>query len=255
MAAMGLSEIVLTGIHLGSYGRDLRPAVKLESLLRTLVTDCPAVRFRLSSIEPQELTPAIVQIAAEHPGMCRHFHIPLQSGDDKILSVMGRPYRTAFMRDLVRTIHRAIPDACIGLDVMVGFPGEDDESFSRTLDFVRELAPSYLHVFPFSPRPGTRAASFKPRVSAKTATERVETLRELSEDFGRQFYARYLGRSLVAVPESEPNPKTRVLVARTDNYIPVHVKIPDSTNLPGMFRVVLEKIADGEVFGVIPHDE
>ncbi len=111
MAALGFSEIVLNGIHLGSYGRDLRPAMKLEDLLRTLVNDFPTVRFRLSSIEPQELTPAIIELAAEHPGICRHFHIPLQSGDDKILSVMGRPYRIAFMRDLIRMVYSAIPDA------------------------------------------------------------------------------------------------------------------------------------------------
>jgi threonylcarbamoyladenosine tRNA methylthiotransferase MtaB len=255
MAAQGFSEIVLTGIHLGSYGRDLRPAVKLENLLGTLVSDCPTVRLRLSSIEPQELTPAIVKLAAENPGICRHFHIPLQSGDDKILSIMGRPYRTAFMRNLVRNIYLAIPDTCIGLDVMVGFPGEDDDSFSRTFDFIRELAPSYLHVFPFSPRPGTRAASFKPRVPAKTAAERVETLRELSEDFRRKFYVRFLGRSLVAAPESEPNPKTRMMTTRTDNYIPVRVKIPDGGNLPGMFKVIPTEISGEEVLGLISFDE
>lgn len=255
MAALGFWEIVLTGIHLGSYGRDLSPAVRLENLLHALVSDCPTVRFRLSSIEPQELTPAIVQLAAENPGICRHFHIPLQSGDDKILSAMGRPYRTASMRNLVRNIYSAIPDACIGLDVMVGFPGEDEDSFSSTVDFIRELAPSYLHVFPFSPRPGTRAASFKPRVPAKVAAERVERLRELSDDFRRQFYARFLRKSLSAVPESEPNPKTRVLTVRTDNYIPVRVKIHENGKLTGMVTVILEKIVGEEVLGAISHDE
>jgi threonylcarbamoyladenosine tRNA methylthiotransferase MtaB len=255
MAALGSSEIVLTGIHLGSYGKDLRPAMKLEELLRTMIAQCPAVRFRLSSIEPQELTPAIVQLAAENPGICRHFHIPLQSGDDKILSVMGRPYRTEFIRRLIRSIYSAIPDACIGLDVMVGFPGEDEESFNHTFDLIRKLAPSYLHVFPFSARPGTRAASFKPRVSTKLAAERVDRLRELSADLRRQFYSRFLRRSFVAVPESEPNPKTRVLTARTDNYIPVRVKVSDVGKVPGMFEVVLEEIAGEAVFGVVSDDE
>jgi threonylcarbamoyladenosine tRNA methylthiotransferase MtaB len=255
MVDLGFSEIVLTGIHLGSYGRDLHPATKLEDLLGSLVADCPTVRLRLSSIEPQEVTPAIIQLAAKGHGICRHFHIPLQSGDDKILSVMGRPYRTAFIRDLLRTIRSKAPDACVGLDVMVGFPGEDDDSFGRTLEFVNELAPSYLHVFPFSARPGTRAASFRPRVPAKLATERVERLRELSEELRRRFYSRFLGRSLVAVPESEPNPRNRRLIVRTDNYIPVTVTIPDDWNRPRMFEVVLERMVDGTVFGVIWEDE
>lgn len=249
MISVGVSEIVLTGIHLGSYGKDLRPVVRLEKLLRMLVNEDSGVRFRLSSIEPQELSSGIIQLSAEHPAMCRHFHIPLQSGDDKILSGMGRPYRTGCIRKVIATIYSAIPEACIGLDVMVGFPGEDDDSFGRTTDLIHELSPSYLHVFPFSPRPGTRAALIKPRVPERTAAERVKILRSLSLDLRDRFYRRFLGKSLVAVPESAPNDKSRTVTVRTDNYIPVRVRMPAHGPCGGPFTVMLERISGDEVQG------
>jgi threonylcarbamoyladenosine tRNA methylthiotransferase MtaB len=255
MAAQGVAEIVLTGIHLGSYGRDLRPMMRLEKLLRLLVNEVPLVRFRLSSIEPQELTSGIIDLAAKNSAMCRHFHIPLQSGDDTILAVMGRPYRTRFIRNLTARIYSAIPDACIGFDVMVGFPGENRDSFARTLDLIHELAPAYLHVFPFSPRPGTRAASFKPRVDAETAANRVETLRALSRDLRRNFYLRFLGRTFTAVSESELGGKSRTVTLRTDNYIPVRVSIPTSLPPRRTFMVIPETISGEDVIGRLSDGE
>ena len=163
MDARGFAEIVLTGIHLGCYGRDLDPPMGLEDLLERLVEECPTTRFRLSSVEPQEITPRLIELAAGHPRVCRHFHIPLQSGDDNILSRMGRPYDTAFIRDLMDRILTRAPETCIGLDIMVGFPGEDEESFRKTLTLIEDSGAAYLHVFPFSPRPGTPAASFRPQ--------------------------------------------------------------------------------------------
>ncbi|HMK36858.1 MAG TPA: radical SAM protein, partial [Desulfomonilaceae bacterium] len=206
---------------------------------------------RLSSIEPQELTAGIIRLAANDPGLCRHFHIPLQSGDDRILSAMRRPYRTVLVQRLIQKIYAAVPDVCIGMDVMVGFPGEDDESFARTVDFVQELAPSYLHVFPFSPRPGTRAASFTPRVPEKTAGQRVERLRELSRGFQREFHARFLGRQLPAVLESEPSPNSGTVKVRTDNYIPVQVNTSGTCHCSGIFTVTITEIAGEEVLGSI----
>ncbi len=139
LAGQGFSEIVLTGIHLGWYGRDLTPAIGLQDLLERLLEECPTVRFRMSSVEPQEITPRLIELAATHPRVCRHFHIPLQSGDDEILSRMGRPYRTGFIRRLWEKILNAIPDVCVGLDIMVGFPGESEQSFLNTLSLVQEL--------------------------------------------------------------------------------------------------------------------
>ncbi len=164
MDSDGFAEIVLTGVHLGSYGRDFHPPTSLEDLLERLLEECPSTRFRLSSVEPQEITPRLIELVASHRRVCPHFHIPLQSGDDNILSRMRRPYDTAFIRHLMDRIFARVPQTCIGLDIMVGFPGEDEESFRKTVTLIEGSGAAYLHVFPFSPRPGTPAASFEPRV-------------------------------------------------------------------------------------------
>ncbi|MEW6529567.1 MAG: tRNA (N(6)-L-threonylcarbamoyladenosine(37)-C(2))-methylthiotransferase MtaB [Thermodesulfobacteriota bacterium] len=249
LEASGFVEIVLTGVHLGMYGRDLSSATSLERLLERLLQESSQARFRLSSMEPQEITDGLLALIAAQPRICRHFHIPLQSGDDAILRRMGRPYSASMIRNLVRRIYDTIPDACIGLDVMVGFPGEDDDSFLKTRALIEELNPSYLHVFPFSPRPGTPAASFKPRVPASIAQSRVDELRSLSATFRRAFYERFLGQTLEAVLESEPDTRSGFVKARTSNYIPVLVQLGASDDLPRRFPVKLETIKNGEVIG------
>jgi threonylcarbamoyladenosine tRNA methylthiotransferase MtaB len=251
MDARGFAEIVLTGIHLGSYGRDLDPPMGLEDLLERLLEECPTTRFRLSSVEPQEITPRLIEPASGHPRVCRHFHIPLQSGDDNILSRMGRPYDTAFIRDLMDRILSRAPEACIGLDIMVGFPGEDEESFRKTLNLIEDLGAAYLHVFPFSPRPGTPAASFRPRVPETVARRRVEELRSLSQTLRQRFYERFVGTTLSAVPESEPDPDTGLFVARTDNYIPVNVLAASTVPCKHAFPVTLERIVEEKVLGTM----
>lgn len=251
MEAGGFAEIVLTGIHLGSYGQDLDPPMGLEGLLERLVEECRATRFRLSSVEPQEITPRLIEIAAGSPRVCRHFHIPLQSGDDNILSRMGRPYDTAFIRNLMGRIFTRSPEMCIGLDIMVGFPGEDEESFGKTLTLIEDSGAAYLHVFPFSPRPGTPAASFSPRVPEMVARRRVEELRSLSHTLRQRFYERFVGTTLFAVAESEPDPDTGLIVARTDNYIPVHVQAASTTPCKHAFPVTLERTVDEKVLGTI----
>ncbi|MFZ5868683.1 MAG: tRNA (N(6)-L-threonylcarbamoyladenosine(37)-C(2))-methylthiotransferase MtaB, partial [Thermodesulfobacteriota bacterium] len=249
LEASGFVEIVLTGVHLGMYGRDLSPGTFLEVLLKRLLEGTPEARFRLSSMEPQEISDGLVALMAEHPRICRHLHIPLQSGDDAILQRMARPYSASLIKDLVRRIHDMIPDACVGLDVMVGFPGEDDESFLKTRCLIDELKPTYLHVFPFSPRPGTPAASYKPRVPASIAQSRVDDLRSLSATFRQAFYERFLGQTLEAVVESEPDVRSGFVKARTSNYIPVLVELTPSEVLPPHFPVKLEAIRNEEVVG------
>lgn len=251
LGAAGSAEIVLTGIHLGSYGRDLSPAVTLGELLEQLLEECPLTRFRLSSLEPQEITPLLIELASQNPRVCRHFHIPLQSGDDKILQRMGRPYDTALIRGLLDKILSGSPETCVGMDVMVGFPGEDEASYRRTVNLIGEIAPAYLHVFPFSPRPGTRAASFKPRVPEKVAQERVEELRGISSELRKRFYERFLGCTLTAVKEEAPEVTSTVFQARTDNYIPVIVRALPSLAGKRSFPVCLEDMVDGEVFGTV----
>jgi threonylcarbamoyladenosine tRNA methylthiotransferase MtaB len=255
LEGQGFAEIVLTGIHLGWYGRDLTPAIGLQDLLERLLEECPTVRFRLSSVEPPEITPRLIELAATHPRVCRHFHIPLQSGDDDILRRMGRPYRTGFMQRLWESTFRAIPDACVGLDIMVGFPGESEQSFLNTLSLIQASGVAYLHVFPFSPRTGTPAAGFFPRVAERTARARVEELRSLSAAMRERYYRRFLGRTLVAVSETAPDSQTRMVKARTDNYIPVNVCLPPELMDRTSFSVTLTGIERGEVSAEVSQAE
>lgn len=252
LSGQGYGEIVLTGIHLGNYGMDLPQRSNLESLVENLLDQCPDVRFRLSSIEPQEITLGLIGLAARHPRFCKHFHIPLQSGDDAILKRMRRPYDSAMIMHLTETIREMVPDACIGMDVMVGFPGEDDRAFQQSVDTILGSVASYLHVFPFSPRPGTPAANFGPRVAEKEIQERVNELRRLSRDLRIGFYKRFLGRTLIAVVESGTDDDCDHVNTRTDNYIPV--RVPRESLPPEIksFEVTLERMLDDEVLGICP---
>jgi threonylcarbamoyladenosine tRNA methylthiotransferase MtaB len=242
----GYSEIVLTGIHLGCYGRDLEPRIGLEDLLEDLLGATNSIRFRLSSVEPQEITQRLIGMAKRNSRVCRHFHIPMQSGDDAVLARMGRPYDSAFMKDLIHRINAEIPEACIGLDVMVAFPGEDEKSFARTRELIEKSGAAYLHVFPFSPRPGTPAAEFGDKIPDAVATRRVEDLRILSVRLRHSFHERFLGATLTAVAESEPDAETGMVIARTDNYIPLRVA---ACNAKGFFSVKIENIRDDGVSG------
>ncbi len=245
----GYAEIVLTGIHLGSYGRDLEQRLGLEDLVEGLLQECPGVRFRMSSIEPQEITPRLIDLTAGHERLCSHFHIPLQSGDDEVLKRMRRPYTASAVRSIASAILNRVPDACIGFDVMVGFPGEDEHSFRKTVDLILSTRAAYLHVFPFSPRPGTPAADFEPRVPAAIARERVAELRNVSQELRREFYSHFIGRTMSAVLESESTTPGSTVVARTDNYIPVRFRKSDRTVTDRAFFVTLERLADDEVLG------
>ncbi len=251
MDSDGFAEIVLTGVHLGSYGRDFHPPMSLEDLLERLLEKCPSARFRLSSVEPQEITPSLIELVAGNHRACRHFHIPLQSGDDNILSRMRRPYDTAFIRHLIDSIFARVPQTCVGLDIMVGFPGEDEESFRRTVTLIEGSGAAYLHVFPFSPRPGTPAASFEPRVPEGIARRRAKELRVLSQTLRHRFYERFVGTTFSAVRESGPDPDTGLIVTRTDNYIPVHVRGASATIRKRTFPVTLERVVDQKVFGTL----
>jgi threonylcarbamoyladenosine tRNA methylthiotransferase MtaB len=251
MTRMGCAEIVLTGIHLGRYGRDLMPRVTLEQAIEKLTEKRYGVRFRLSSIEPQELTPKLIELAAGSSSICRHFHIPVQSGDDKVLKRMGRPYNSELVHDLISRILETIPDACIGMDIMVGFPGEDQYAFENTLKLVQKLPPAYLHVFPFSPRPGTPAATFVPRVPPEESDKRVKILRQLSVKFRKSYFERFIGRTFEAVAETDPDMSNGTVMCRTDNYVPVLAKLGDNPNLTGVFRITIEGTAEDYALGSV----
>lgn len=197
----GAQEIVLTGIHLGQWGRDLIPRRSLPDLLRGILAETAMGRIRLSSVEPMNWSGELIALLAGEPRLAPHAHIPLQSGSDAVLRRMRRRYRPGHYAARVQEIHRRLPDAAIGADVMAGFPGETEAEFEETLAFLCALPLSYLHVFTFSPRPGTEAARRMGQpgweaVAAGTAGERACQLRELSERWQREFAGRFLGRRL-----------------------------------------------------------
>ncbi len=166
LSAAGYPEVVLTGIHIGRYGHDLQPRTDLLELLRRIESSRFSGRLRLGSIEPTELPEELLAYIAANPWICPHFHIPLQAGTDDILRSMNRHYSIAHYRNLLNAIRAGQPDAAIGLDIIVGFPGESERHFSATRQLLEDLPFSHLHVFPFSRRPGTPAAAMTKQVPA-----------------------------------------------------------------------------------------
>jgi threonylcarbamoyladenosine tRNA methylthiotransferase MtaB len=221
LVATGAQEIVLSGIDLGNYGRDLTPRISLHALVRGIIDETNLPSLRLSSIEPIDITQDFIALVASEPRVAPHFHMPLQSGSDRILRAMHRWYRAAHYVRRVELIREALPHAAIGADVIVGFPGETADDHAATMNFIAALPLSYLHVFSFSPRPGTEAAGLDAQVRAHTINERARQLRALGETKAREFRISQQGR------------KTRVLTldrrgenwtgAITGNYLNVRV--------------------------------
>lgn len=183
----GAQEVVLSGIDLGSYGRDLTPRISLLALVRKILDETELPSLRLSSIEPIDITQDFVNLVASNPRIAPHFHLPLQSGSDRILRVMHRWYRAAHYARRVELIRETLPHAAIGADVIVGFPGETDEDHAATMNFIAALPLSYLHVFSFSPRPGTEAANLPGAVPAHTIHQRARELRALAQTKAQHF--------------------------------------------------------------------
>jgi threonylcarbamoyladenosine tRNA methylthiotransferase MtaB len=221
LSARGFLEVVLTGIHLGNYGKDLSPRTSLTVLLQALLERPDPIQIRLSSIEPLELTDALIELAAQDERICRHFHVPLQSGDAQVLKRMGRPYSPEMFSDRIARIRERLPEAAIGADMLVGFPGETEAAFEATCALAEALPLTYLHVFPFSARPGTPACSFSDPVPAPRITERCARLRQLSGRKRLAFHRRFIGRSLPVVTESRRDPQTGLLKGVSSNYLPV----------------------------------
>ncbi|MDD9304534.1 MAG: tRNA (N(6)-L-threonylcarbamoyladenosine(37)-C(2))-methylthiotransferase MtaB [Desulfobacter sp.] len=219
LAAKGFKEIILTGIHTGLYGLDLDPPTTLSGLVQDIDKHKWVDRIRISSIEPVEITDELIDLARPGNILCDHFHIPLQSGDTKILKRMKRPYTTGEFEAVVQKIHTAIPHASIGIDIIMGFPGETDQAFETTYNFVKNLPVSYLHVFPFSPRKGTPAFYFNPKVESKVIKERCARMRQLDAQKRKAFIQVNQGRILKGLVQHQKDKKTGMLKAVTSNYI------------------------------------
>ena len=220
----GFKEIALTGVHLGSYGRDLEPHRSLVALLRALHKLDVDVTFRISSLEPMDCTGEIVDLVASSGGrFAPHFHLPLQHASDRMLTLMRRPYTLGYYRRLVDDIVQRMPDASIGSDIIVGFPGETDEDFDRSIGYLRESPLSHLHVFPYSDRPGTEASRLPGKVAGPIVREMGAMIRQIGSDLSRRFYDRQIG---LVRPGLTLDDGTLVV---TDNYLKVRI-------LPGEAR-------------------
>jgi threonylcarbamoyladenosine tRNA methylthiotransferase MtaB len=221
----GYQEIVLTGIHIGSYGRRSPRPARLTELLRRILEIQGLGRLRLSSIEPMRFDRAIVALAAENRNFAPHFHVPLQSGSDRILRRMRRPYTAARFLDLLHFIQASLPTVGLGTDVLVGFPGETDDDFEATCDLVRQSPLTYLHVFPFSAREGTDACTMTGHVPPRAVHARCEILREISIQKNLSFRRRFVEQVLPAISLAKEE-EMGESVALTENYIHARIAGP-----------------------------
>jgi len=219
LAGLGYREVVLTGVDLGQYGLDHTPAGSLAALVRRLRSHAWPFRVRFSSLEPQMVTVELLEELAAWRHFCPHFHLPLQSGAAPVLAAMGRPYGPGEFRDLVREITRRFPGVGLGLDVLVGFPGESAADFEATHALVAELPVTYLHVFPYSPRPGTPAADL-PLLPGNVVQERARIMRELGQAKKTQFLESQLGQVREVLVEG-PAPQAGWLQGLSDHYLRV----------------------------------
>jgi threonylcarbamoyladenosine tRNA methylthiotransferase MtaB len=235
----GFREIVLSGINLGTYGRDLSPRVDFLDLLRRVLDETKIERLRLSSIEPQDVTQDLIDLFASNDRLADHFHMPLQSGSDKILAAMHRWYRTDHYGRRVELIRNRLPHAAIGADVIAGFPGETEADHAATLAFIERLPFTYLHVFSYSQRPGTKAAALPNQIPANIIKRRARELRTLGEAKSVAFRRSQLGRTLRVLTlrakpdhtQLEASPAARFTPALSSNYVRIQLsgRIPANT--------------------------
>jgi threonylcarbamoyladenosine tRNA methylthiotransferase MtaB len=199
LVAAGYREIVLSGINLGRWGRDFQPQQNFEYLVRALLEHTGIEKVRISSVEPMDWSDDLIALVAGSPRIAKHAHVPLQSGSDRILRKMHRKYRPWHYAEKIRKIREAMPDAAIGADVMVGFPGETDELFEESRSFIEHLPFTYLHVFTYSSRPGTPSAAMPDQVPVHVARERNRVLREMAAEKNRAFRESFIGRTLEVI--------------------------------------------------------
>jgi len=222
LVAKGYREIVLSGINLGRWGRELSPRTSFAAMLRAIL-DCTAIeKIRISSVEPMDWTDELIELVASSPRIAKHAHVPMQSGSDRTLRLMHRKYRPWHYADRIERIRRDMPDAAIGADVMVGFPGETEDDFGQTQSLIERLPFTYLHVFTYSSRPGTPSAALSEQVPPDVARERNRVLRELAARKKREFMQSFVGRQLEAITLTHYDGE--FTDALTDNYLKVHLR-------------------------------
>ena len=245
LVARGYREIVLSGINLGRWGRELIPRMNFAAMLRAILENTPIEKLRISSVEPMDWSNELIELVASSPRIAKHAHVPLQSGSDKVLRRMHRKYRPWHYEDRIERIRRAMPDAAIGADVMVGFPGETDDDFEQTRALIERLPMTYLHVFTYSSRPGTPSAEMPDQVPVHIARERNRVLRELAARKKHEFMRSFLGRELEAITLTRYD--GHATEALTDNFLTLRIAGRHAANL--LLSVRVTDVSDMELAG------
>jgi threonylcarbamoyladenosine tRNA methylthiotransferase MtaB len=267
LVAAGYREVVVSGINLGRWGRDLLPKAtapddpdRFEALVHTILDRTDLEKLRISSVEPMDWSDEFIALMAKSPRIAKHAHVPLQSGSDTVLRRMHRRYRPWHYREKIEKIRAAMPTAAIGADVMVGFPGETDAEFTETRRMIEELAFTYLHVFTYSARPGTPAATMPNQVSAQVARERNRILRDLADQKKRAFMQSFLGKTVEAITLNSTSRASNhadwvescgpsFTEALTDNYLKLYLHGLHAPNR--WLRVRIEEVQSGALVGSV----
>jgi len=249
LISSGVKEIVLTGICLGSYGKDLKKRTNLSGLIRELCGIEGEWRLRLSSIEPKDVDEDLVSRIASHKKICRHLHIPFQSGDDYILNRMKRPYRRKDYFNIVDHLKKVIPDMAISTDIMVGFPGETTEMFNNTTAFIEKVRPMRMHIFPFSKRNGTEAGRYKDNVTPGLKRDREKKLSLLAAQLSQEFIDKFIGKEIDVLVEDKRE-KEGNLQGYSDRYIKVSINGPDS--LKNKIIQCRLTLTNSKAYGILP---
>jgi threonylcarbamoyladenosine tRNA methylthiotransferase MtaB len=253
----GYQEVVISGINLGRWGRDLSDgSMCFEDLVRSILEQTALEKLRISSVEPMDWSDELIRLVAESTRIAKHAHVPMQSGSDAVLRRMHRKYRPWHYREKITKIRAAMPIAAIGADVMVGFPGENEAEFEATREMIEHLAFTYLHVFTYSPRPGTPAAVMPGQVPVHVARERSRILRDLAEQKKLAFMRSFIGQNVQAITlcsqdiageNAHTTESLSVTEALTDNYLKLHLRGQYEPNR--WLRVLVEGVVDGVLMG------
>ena len=249
LAEVGFKEVILTGIHVASYGKD-KEGIPLGNLLEQVSKINGIERIRLSSIEPTLITKEFMETIIRTGKVCDHFHLSLQSGSDSVLKRMNRKYTTKEYKEIVKLIREFMPNAGITTDIIVGFPGETEEEFKETYEFVKEIGFSRIHVFKYSPREGTPAAESKEQINGNIKRDRSEELIKLGDKLMNEFHSKFIGSALSVLFEEEANNEDEFIEGYTTNYI--RVRTNKKSDLIGQIMdVKIEEIYDNTLLGKI----
>ena len=254
LVAKGYGELVLTGIHTGAYGTDLKDGSNLAQVAKALAEINDLHRLRLGSIEPQEVTDELIEVVASHKNICPHFHIPLQAGSDQVIAAMNRHYTMDYYAELLQKIRKQIPNVAITTDLIVGFPGETDEQFADSLIRIKELQFADMHIFPYSPRKGTPAAAMKNQVDPQVKSERAKQMAELCDDMKTDFWQQQLGGKLEILTEQEMTLEGSVyMTGHSPNYLPLAIMVEVDEKIPqGIFlQLKITEIKGNHLIGKI----